>query len=70
MTRPVCLTLSLGGTHIAHYQQVWGEIVSEGKTEKGEDYIVFKDGESESERRILKRKISKIDARENTTIEP
>lgn len=63
MTKPVCLTLSLGGITIAHYQQVWGEIVSEGKTDKGEDYIMFKDGESEEARRVYKRKIAKIDDR-------
>ena len=69
MTKPVCLTLSLGGITIAHYQQVWGEIVSEGKTDKGEDYIMFKDGESEEARRVYKRKIAKIDDRKDPPIE-
>jgi hypothetical protein len=74
MTKPVELTISLGGTFIANYQKINGEIISEGTTDKGEEYIMFKDGESEeSEKphRIYKRKITNIaDTKSNTTIEP
>ena len=71
MTKPVELTISLGGAFIANYQKINGEIVSEGRTDKGEEYVMFKDGESEEPHRIYKRKITNItDARTNTTIEP
>jgi hypothetical protein len=70
MTKVVQLTINPGGIFLSH-QQICGEIVSEGRTEKGEDYIVFRDAESEEPHRIYKRKITNIaDTKSNTTIEP
>jgi hypothetical protein len=71
MTKPVELTISLGGAFIANYQKINGEIVSEGTTDRGEDYIMFQDAESDKPHRIYKRKITNIaDTKSNTTIEP
>ena len=60
MTNIVEITIDLGGRYLSHHQQVFGEIVSEGRTDKNEEYIVFKDAESEEPHRIYKRKITKI----------
>jgi hypothetical protein len=60
MTNIVEITIHLGGRYLSHHQQVFGEIVSEGRTDKNEEYIVFKDAESEEPHKILKRKITKV----------
>lgn len=71
MTKPVELTISLGGAFIANYQKINGEIISEGQTDKGEEYIMFQDAESDKPHRIYKRKITNIaDTKPNTTIQP
>jgi hypothetical protein len=71
MTKPVELTISLGGAFIANYQKINGEIISEGTTDRGDDYIMFQDAESDKPHRIYKRKITNIaDTKSNTTIEP
>lgn len=50
MTRPVRLVIETGGARLGSYQEVHGEIVGAGKAENGDDYIVFRD--EETERRI------------------
>lgn len=64
MTNIVEITLDLGGHHVTSnrwgIQSVYGEIVSEGRTENNEEYIIFKDAESEEPHKIFKRRITKI----------
>ena len=60
MTNVVELTINLGGFYFSEHQKVCGEIVSEGTTEKGDGYIVFRDAESEEPHKIFKRKIISI----------
>jgi hypothetical protein len=58
MTRPVQLTIESGRDSLDSYQQVHGEIIEEGRTASGEDYIIFRD--QETEKRIPRKKIKKI----------
>jgi hypothetical protein len=60
MTNVVEVTINLGGQYLSRNQQIHGEIIAEGTTDKNEEYIVFRDAESEEPHRILKRKITNI----------
>jgi hypothetical protein len=67
MTKPVQLTIDAGGAFICSYQEVHGEIIGEGRADNGEDYIIFRD--QETEKRIPRKKIKKITDvdKQNTT---
>lgn len=68
MTNVVQVTIDLGGRYLSQFQQVYGQIISDS-----DDYIMFKDAESdenEKPHKILKRKITKIDHYVPTTNTP
>jgi hypothetical protein len=67
MTKPVQLTIESGRDSLDSYQQVHGEIIGEGRADNGEDYIIFRD--QETEKRIPRKKIKKITDvdKQNTT---
>ena len=67
MTRPVQLTIESGRDSLDSYQQVHGEIIGEGRAENGDDYIIFRD--EETEKKIPRKKIKKITdvSNQNTT---
>ncbi len=58
MTRPVRLVIERGGAFLGSYQEIHGEIVGTGKTDSGDDYIVFRD--EDSERRISLKKVKTL----------
>jgi hypothetical protein len=58
MTRPVRLIIERGGAFLGSYQEIHGEIVETGKAENGDDYIVFRD--EDSERKIPLKKIKTL----------
>lgn len=58
MTRPVRLVIERGGNFLGSYQEIHGEIVGTGKAENGDDYIVFRD--EDSERKIPLKKIKTL----------
>ena len=58
MTRPVQLTIDAGGYFFCSFQEIYGEIIGEGRDEKGQEYIVFKD--EDSERKIPRARIKQI----------
>lgn len=58
MTRPVQLIIESGRDSLDSYQEIHGEITGEGRDEKGQEYIVFRD--EENEKKIPRTKIKRI----------
>jgi hypothetical protein len=58
MTKPVRLTIDAGGYFFCLFQEIYGEVVGEGREPNGEEYIIFRD--QETEKKILRKKIANI----------